>query len=184
MTATSSPSHYYSPDRATCDYHNGDLCRPYVSLSLRTTGVSPTLLLIFFFMPSRMPRTSPPFAGIRSLPINQAFSNCIWSDWLGTEAKRPPLGCSVPYCDLMSPEPAAFLQPLTPLTFVFASGVWNHKTAIPAASLLGNKHKGGCCVLFLPGYKMYWCLKPVNVEFWSGNIGAEEKMASWVWKSI
>lgn len=32
MAATSSPSHYYSPDSAACDYHNGDLCRPYVSL--------------------------------------------------------------------------------------------------------------------------------------------------------
>lgn len=32
MAATSSPSHYYSPDTTACDYHNGDLCRPYVSL--------------------------------------------------------------------------------------------------------------------------------------------------------
>lgn len=82
--------------------------------SLRTTGVSPTLLLKFFML-SGIPRTSPPFAGIRSLPINPVLLSP--SDYIGfVQKQNAPLKCSSPCCDLMSPEPAAFLQLLTPLT--------------------------------------------------------------------
>lgn len=69
-----------------------------------------------------MPRTSPPFAGIRRLPINPALS--APSDAIGSLRERNALpGCSSPCCDLMSPEPAAFLQPLTPLA-VYLSLPW------------------------------------------------------------
>lgn len=73
-------------------------------------------------MLSRMPRTSPPFAGIRSLPINPTLLTPY--DLIGLVQKRNALlGCSFPCCDLVSPEPAAFLQSLTPLA-VYLSLPW------------------------------------------------------------
>lgn len=131
-----------------------------------------------FLMLSRMPRTSPPLAGIRSLPINPALSNCVPSDWLGAKAKRPhPLGCSFPYCDLMSPEPAAFLQPLTPLA-VYLSLLWEceiGKQRFPPHYLLALLTKAVAMYSFFLGYKVCLCLKPVKAELWSGKQRPRDK---------
>lgn len=43
-----------------------------------------------FLMLTRTSRTSPPFVGIRSLPINPELLTPIRSDWLGRKEERPP----------------------------------------------------------------------------------------------
>lgn len=73
------------------------------------------LCRLSFLMLSMMPRTSPPFRW-HPKPANQSSAlNSIRFDWLAIKAKRPFSGCSFPYRVLTSPEPEAFLQPLTTL---------------------------------------------------------------------
>lgn len=125
MAATSSPSHYYSPDSAGRDYHNGDLCRPYVSLS-ENNWHSTNFGAQVFLMQSRTPRTSP-FAGNWSLPINLVLLGS--SDLIGfcVKKQKPQLGESltvlwpnVPWASSFSPAADPSL-----CTFVFALGLWN-----------------------------------------------------------
>lgn len=123
-----------------------------------------------FLMLSRMPRTSLPFASIQSLPVNPPLLPP--SDLIGSMREwNPPLPGSAPCCDLTSPEPAAFLHPLTPLAAYLSllRECEIGKQPFPSALLLGTTRTQLLCILSLPGYNVYWCLKQVKVELQSGS---------------